>query len=124
MKKILSVLFGSLILLLMFAVPGNPVQAAENDDCGCVTEEISGAEKNKIVSNLLKSDEFKDMKKEQMQNLYKWKGVSEIEVIRNITYGGIIIITIPILTIDGTNMVAGFINGGFIGIFPPDSHDE
>ncbi|MCL6570115.1 MAG: hypothetical protein K6T88_00330 [Bacillus sp. (in: Bacteria)] len=124
MKKILSVLFGSLILLLMFAVPGSPVQAEENDECGCVTEEISGAEKNKMVSNLLKSDEFKNMKKEQMQSLYKWKGVSEIEVIRNITFGGVIIITIPISTIDGTEMVAGFIDGGFIGIFPAESHDE
>jgi hypothetical protein len=122
MKKILSLLCGSLIVLLMFAAPGNPVQAEETDGCGCVTEVVTGAEKNKIVSNLLKSDEFKNVKKEELKKLYKWKGVSEIEVIRNITAGGIIIITLPISSLDGTEMIAGFIDGNFIGIFPPDSH--
>ena len=54
--------------------------------CGCVTKEIFGAEKNKIVSNLLKSDEFKNAKKELKEEGYKWKGVSDIEVVYNITY--------------------------------------
>ena len=64
MKKVLSLLFTSLLVFLMFVGPGNVALAHEGDGgCGCETREITGAEKNKIVSNLLKSDEFKNAKK-------------------------------------------------------------
>ena len=45
--------------------PGNVALAHEGDGgCGCETKEITGAEKNKIISNLLKSDELKNARKD------------------------------------------------------------
>jgi hypothetical protein len=124
MKKIITVFFSSLIVLLMFAIPGNPVQAEEIHPCECKTEEITGAEKNIIVSNLLKSNQFKSAKNYILNNGLLWDGVHSVEVIRNITYGGIIIISIPVFMVDGTEMTAGFIDGTFIGVFPSEEHAE
>lgn len=122
MKKIVSLLCASLIVLLMFVAPGNPVQAA--NECECDITTIIGAEKNKIVSDLLSSDEFKNAKRDILNSGILWDGVHEIEVIKNNTYGGIIIISIPIFTEDGTEMIAGFMDGKFFGVFPSEPHIE
>lgn len=124
MKKIVTVLFTSLIVLLSFANTGKYVQAEENHPCECQTEEITGAEKNIIVSNLLKSNQFKSAKNYILNNGLLWDGVHSVEVIRNITWGGVIIISIPVFTEDGTEMTAGFIEGTFIGVFPSEEHGE
>ena len=68
MKKLLTLLCTSLIVFLMFVGPGNVALAHEgaHDELSVVITagNCTGAEKNKIVSNLLKSDEFKNAKKE------------------------------------------------------------
>jgi hypothetical protein len=118
MKKIVTLLCTSLIVLLMFVAPGN-VAFAE-DECECITEEITGAEKNKIVADLLKNVEFKYKKQELMNDGYRWNGVKEIEVIRNITYGGLIMVGVPFIAEDGTVMMAAFFEGSYMGIAPRD----
>lgn len=120
MKKVLILLCTSLIVFLMFVGPGNVAMAHEGDGgCGCVTKEIFGAEKNKIVSNLLKSDEFKNAKKELKEEGYKWKGVSDIEVVYNITYD-IMMVGLPVNKKDGTLGTATFFNGVLMGVAPED----
>jgi hypothetical protein len=115
MKKILSLLCGSLIVLLMFVGPGNVALAHDGDhDCGCEVEQLQGAEKNKIVSNLLKSDEFKNVKKKYMKNGFKWTGVSKVEVLKNHTVGGMIMVGVPFYLEDGSVTMAVFFNGVYM----------
>jgi hypothetical protein len=116
MKKIVTLLFTSLIVLLMFVSPGAPVQA-EGNECGCVTEEIFGAEKNKIVSDLLKSDELKNARKELKTYGYQWNGVGKVEVTYNLTWN-ILMIGIPVKYSDGTSWTAVFFDGVFVGVTP------
>lgn len=129
MKKLLPLLFGSFIALLIFVAPGNPVKAAEGDqpaqpvvaqdgDCAChdVTP-ILGSERNKIVSNLIKSDEFKDVKKQAKEDGFKWNGANSIEVIKfNLT--GQIILGVPFTNEEGISEMYAFIDGVFVGKSP------
>ncbi|MGJ7921919.1 hypothetical protein [Neobacillus sp. LXY-4] len=116
MKGYLSLLFGSMIVVLMLVLPGNAAQAAEpvaetgdsTDHCGCDVSYIVGAEKNKLVSNLLKSDEFKVVKAQQKNNGYEWNGIDGTEVIQNHTKGGIILIGVPFIN-DGVKEMAAFL---------------
>jgi hypothetical protein len=96
MKKIATLLFTSLIVLLMFVGPGNSVQAAQNvvyfgpvpdfvhpPDCDCEDlKPLTGPERNKIVSDLLKTDEFKSARKDLMAQGIKWKGANTVEVMK------------------------------------------
>src|SRR4051794_33221421 len=104
MKKLLTLLCTSLIVLLMFATPGNTVIAAQNvvdnvtylgppppgevedpgdDNCTCHDlVPLTGSERNKIVANLLKSDVFKNQKMNLKREGFKWNGASGIEVIQ------------------------------------------
>ncbi|MCM3668136.1 hypothetical protein M3181_03860 [Mesobacillus maritimus] len=80
MKRLVSIVCGCLVLLMMFVVPGNAVLAEEND-CQCPGTVITGAERNKLVADLLKSDEFKAAKKQLMKEEgYTWAGAGAIEV--------------------------------------------
>jgi hypothetical protein len=82
MKRFISLVCGSLVLILLFLSPGNAVQAAEHDDCGCPGTVITGAERNKLVANLLKSNVFKQAKIElkDEDEGFRWQGASEVEV--------------------------------------------
>jgi hypothetical protein len=121
MKKILSLLCGSLIVLLMFAAPGNVALAHEGEEgCGCETREITGAEKNKIISNLLKSDELKNFRKGLMEIGFKWNGVGEVEVVYNVTFDTMMV-GIPLSYEDGSIWTAAFFDGVLMGIAPPES---
>lgn len=107
MKGFLSLLLGSMIAVFVLFTPGNAAYAAdavgpETNHCGCEVTYLTGAERNKIVSNLLKSDEFKSLKKDLIQDGYKWKGAGAIEVIQNHTYGGIILVGVPFIDNAGT----------------------
>lgn len=119
MKKILTLFFTSLIVFLMFAGSGNVAFA--QDDCGCVTEEITGVEKNKIVSDLLKSNELKYAKQSLKEQGYKWNGVGNVEVIYNVSWQTMMI-GIPVKYSDGTVWIAAFFDGIYMGVTPPDSH--
>jgi len=123
MKKVITLLCTSLIVLLMLVGPGNVAMAheGEGEGCDCVTKEISGAEKNKIISDLLKSKELKDAKKLLKENGYKWNGVGNVEVIYNYTIETMMI-GIPVRYSDGTVWTAVFFNGMLMGVTPPDSH--
>lgn len=79
MKRSISFIFGSLALFLMFFAPSDFVQAEETD-CNCPGTVITGAERNKLVADLLKSDEFKSVKKDLMKEGYKWQGADAIEL--------------------------------------------
>jgi hypothetical protein len=80
MKRFISLVCGSLVLLLMFLSPGNAVQAEEQDDCGCPGTVFTGAERNKLVAELLKSDVFKEAKLVLKEEGYVWQGAGAIEV--------------------------------------------
>ncbi|MFJ5762121.1 hypothetical protein ACIQAA_23960 [Neobacillus sp. NPDC093182] len=121
MKKIVTLLCTSLIVFLMFVGSGNVAFA--HGECGCITEEITGAEKNKIVSDLLKSNELKNAKKLIKQEGYKWNGVGNVEVIYNVTHKTMMI-GIPVTYSDGTVWTAAFFNGFYMGVTPPDSHEH
>lgn len=98
----------------MFVAPGNPVKASEDHDpCGCITNEIYGAEKNKIVSDLLKSNEFKSVKKSQMENGYTLKGVNKIEVIYNVTFD-FMMVGVPFTAGNGQIEMAVFFDGVYM----------
>ncbi|WP_226037444.1 hypothetical protein [Aquibacillus saliphilus] len=78
-KNSIIILLATIGTLFLFS----PVASAhEGDDCGCGegVREITGSEKNKIVANLLSSDEFKEKKKELKKIGYHWNGVNEVEV--------------------------------------------
>ncbi|MEH7114837.1 hypothetical protein V7124_21125 [Neobacillus niacini] len=122
MKKVLTLLFTSLLVFLMFVGPGNVALAHEGDSgCGCVVEEISGAEKNKIVSNLLKSDEFKIERKGFKEVGFKWNGVNAVEVIYNHSFETMMI-GLPVYNVDDTIWTAVFFDGVLVGISPPETH--
>jgi hypothetical protein len=125
MKKYLSLLIGGFIFLFMFAAPGSSVKAeglstnapfVQNSitkgstDCGCGTP-ILGAEKNKIISEILKSEEFKNVKKEAMKEGFSWRGVEGTSVSDLGVYG--IGVVFPFYDKNGTLYGYGFLNGHF-----------
>lgn len=114
MKKLVTLMFGSLLALLLFAVPGDVVQAS--DECGCDTSEITGAERNKIVADILKSTEFKVTKAEHESAGYSMLGAEYIQVMDNHTYG-FIMVGVPMTGPSGVIMLV-FFNGMYVGDSP------
>ena len=127
MKKIFTLLCTSLIVLLMFVGPDDSVKAAKpgGHDCGCEEHGIFhlyGAEKNKIVADLLSSDQFKAKKLELLNDGYKYNGVKDIDVVEYRTAPGQPIgITVPFIREDGILQVALFIEGNFVVVTDPES---
>jgi hypothetical protein len=126
MKKLLPLLFGSFIALLIFVAPGNPVKAAEVDqpavaqDEGCACHDVTpilGAERNKMVADLISSEVFKTVKKQYTAEGYKWLGAHDIEIIKfNVT--GMILTGVPFVNSEGVMEIFVFIDGSFMGISP------
>jgi hypothetical protein len=120
MKTFLTVLCGGFIALSLFVTTGNTVKAAEptpvatvSDDCGCHDlKPLQGAERNKIVANLISNDEFKDMKKALQKNGYNWGGANSIEVIKT---EGMILVGVPFSNNQGNVVMHVFINGVYAG---------
>jgi hypothetical protein len=124
MRKWISLLSGCfLILSFLFVTPGNAVFAAD-EECTChdVTP-IFGAEKNKIISDILKSDEFKNAKKVWKIEGYKFKGVDNVEVIRN-NESGIVMVGFPVTNRDGVLEMAAFFDGVYLGVGPIEEEHE
>jgi hypothetical protein len=133
MKKILTLLCTSLIVLLMFSTPGITVTAAENvvenvtyldpprpgevedpGDDGCTCHDLvplTGSERNKIVATLLKSDVFKNQKMNFKKDGYKWNGASGIEVIQPIEE--VTLVGVPFTSTDGILEMHTFLIGDF-----------
>jgi hypothetical protein len=130
MKKILTVLLSSLIVLLMFAGPVSPAKAAETENpevqepcfCDDVTV-LTGAERNRIIANLIKTEAFKDVRKALKLEGLKWNGANEIQVMKH-NQIPLSIVGVPFTSEDGTIMMAVFFNGIFQGVSDPseDSH--
>jgi hypothetical protein len=132
MKKILTLLCTSLIVLLMFVAPGNSVNAANPDlvpdlfTCGCDDHGIypvTGSEKNKIVAELLSSNVFKTQKFEQLSLGYTFKGINEVQVAK-VEGEEITIVAVPFFNKSGTVEFAMFTNGVFIDMAPPPTEED
>ena len=120
MKKLLTLLFGALIALSLFVTTGNTAKAAKpGDDCGC-TGTLVGPEKNKIVADLLSSQEFKTAKATLTSAGYSYKGASLIKVAK---MEGIFITVVPFYTSEGQTIIAGFVNGEFKGAVNPTTEE-
>jgi hypothetical protein len=124
MRKLISLLSGCAVILgLLFVTPGNAVFAAEEDcECHNVTT-IFGAEKNKIVSDILKSDEFKIAKKGWKNKGYSFNGVDDVEVVKHKIYG-FVMVGFPVTNKDGVLEMAAFLDGVYLGIGPIDEDHE
>lgn len=129
MKGYLSLLFGSLIIVFMLVSPANVAQAKvvqpAPGECDCPVTYIMGAEGNKWVADLLKSEAFKSAKVDAKEKGYKWNGADEMEIVR-FNADGSILARAPFVNADGIKEYAGFIydEGAFIykGIFPEEAH--
>jgi hypothetical protein len=129
MKKFVTFLSSSLIVLLLFIGIANPVNAeettnitvSENDDCEChdVTP-IEGFAKYKIIVNLLGSKEFSKATKKLLKDGYYWNITAEIQVLKQNHYGTIMV-GVPFKKKDGTNHMAAFFDGVYMGISPADA---
>ncbi|WP_144548140.1 hypothetical protein [Bacillus sp. X1(2014)] len=108
MKKLITVLCGIIIGLSLFVSIGNTAKAAE---CECDVTPVLGAEKNKIVANLLNSQEFKNVKHSLKSDGYSYRGAKNIEVLINHTYGNIVMVGVPFYNADGMLEMAAFFNG-------------
>ncbi|MDR7236760.1 hypothetical protein [Neobacillus drentensis] len=115
MKKLLTVLCGVVIALSLFVTTGNTVKAAE---CGCDVSPVLGAEKNKIVAELISSQAFKDAKFSLRYDGISWKGAKNIEVIVNHTHDDALMVGVPYYTQEGSLKMAVFINGVYMGLSP------
>ncbi|MCH1625201.1 hypothetical protein [Fredinandcohnia quinoae] len=129
MKKYVTALCSSFLVILMLVAPGNTALAHEGsgdgDDCGCGVTYVKGAEKNKIVANILKSKEFKEQKKILKSEGYNWLGANKIVVVKKPVYdetGKLLvsytIAAVPFENKDGSILVAGFTDGIFMGVQP------
>ena len=119
MKKLLSVIGGLVIAGSLFLTTGNTAKAAgETDDCPChqVTI-IMGAERNKMVSEVISSESFKNVKAELRQDGFKWTNANDIEVLK-FNLNGKILIGIPFVNNQGYKVMAGYLDGVYSGTHP------
>jgi hypothetical protein len=117
MRKLISLMSGCLVILgLLFVTPGNAVYAEEDCICHDVAP-IFGAEKNKIVADILKSDAFKNAKKDWKTEGYTFNGVDSVEVIKFNKFG-FVMVGFPVTNNDGVLEMAAFSNGKYLGVGP------
>lgn len=115
MKKLLTVLCGVVIALSLFVTTGNTVKA---EGCGCEVSPVLGAEKNKIVAEVLSSQQFKNAKLSLNNDGISWRGANNIEVIVNHTHDDALMVGVPYFTQEGSLVMAVFINGVYMGPVP------
>lgn len=106
-KSILSLLAVLGIFFLFSPGVSAHEEAGEDPHPHMEVVSVTGAEKNKLIADLLKSEAFKNFKKELKESEYHWNGVSGIEIDRLIEgniEGNIVtnedLIAIPVLTGD------------------------
>ncbi|MEH7224660.1 hypothetical protein V7112_12700 [Bacillus sp. JJ1566] len=121
MKKMVKVL-GIVLVLLMLALPGNSVFAHEDDECECI--DLVGAERNKVVSNILKSNEFKIVKSEKMSEGYEFAGADKVMAVKMPAPGDIFytMVAMPFVNEKGELLFAVFADGIHMGDGPPPAH--
>lgn len=108
MKRLLAMLLGSLAVVLLVFSPGDSAYAAGEEVCAChdVTF-ILGVERNKIVSDFLKSEEFKNLKKSMEQSGTVWSGADAIEIVRY-NINGFTIVGTRFVDQKGIEHIAGY----------------
>lgn len=115
MKKAMVLWLAVLSVFLLFSPT---VSAHEEDECGCTV--VTGAEKNKHVAELLKSDHLKEVKKDlaNLEEGYRWNGVNGAEVIYNEEFDQLLI-GIPVYNLDRTEeFMLVFRDYQYVGISP------
>jgi len=115
LKKLLTILCGIIIGLSLFVSTGNTAKAEVPDECGCIVSPVLGAEKNKIVANLLSSQEFKNVKHTLQSNRYTFRGAKNIEVVINHSKGEITMVAVPFYDQNGFLEMAVFFDGHYMG---------
>jgi hypothetical protein len=120
MKKFLTVFCGGLIALTLFVTTGNTAKAAGPDqpdvssnECGCEITPVLGADRNKLVSDLISSQSFKNVKKEVKSEGLSWIGAHAIEVIQ-FNVSGEILVAVPFFNAAGNGFMYVFHNGTFV----------
>ncbi|CAM3866531.1 hypothetical protein [Mesobacillus zeae] len=81
MKAIGSLLCAGVIATSLVFVPSGAVLASD-DDCNCDVTMLNGAERNKLVAGLFKSDSYKSANKQLREKGLKREGANKLEVIR------------------------------------------
>jgi hypothetical protein len=120
MKKISTMLFASLIVVLMIGSPLNPVSAANlmylgvppetphDPECECKDLlPLTGSERNKIVASILKEEIFKSQKATLENSGYVWNGADVIELV--MPAEGYVLIGVPFTNIDGSIQIHAFL---------------
>ncbi|MFS0864620.1 hypothetical protein [Fredinandcohnia sp. 179-A 10B2 NHS] len=122
MKGFVKFLCSGLLVLLVLIGTGNAVFAHEGgeneEDCGCPFIYLDGAERNKLVANILKSTDFHNLKKAQEAEGYSFAGADLIQVVKPNTGEDFRLGAVPFVNEKGEIKYAAFYNNSFAG-FPP-----
>lgn len=120
MKKMVKVL-GSVLVLLMLVLPGNTA-FAHGDDCDCI--DLVGAERNKAVSDILKSNAFKVEKSEKKSEGYTFAGADKAMAVLMPGPGESFytMVAMPFVHENGTMLFSVFADGMHMGDGPPPEH--
>ncbi|WP_010677111.1 hypothetical protein [Bacillus timonensis] len=123
MSKMVKVL-GSMLVLLMLALPGNTAFAHGDvdDGCGCDVTYLKGAERNKAVANTLKLAVFKKAKADLGKDGYEFAGADQVLAVTKPGPNGEIftIVAVPFVHENGDILFAGFAEGMYLGAQPPE----
>lgn len=121
MKGFVKFLCSGLLVLLMLVGTGNAVFAHEGEgpgeDCGCPYIYLDGAERNKLVANILKSTDFHNLKEGQEVEGYSFAGADLIKVVKPNTGEDFRLGAVPFINESGQIKYAAFVNNIFAG-FP------
>lgn len=120
-QKFSTIILASFMVIALTFVPGNFASAHEGDDCGCGI--VTGAEKNKVIADMLKSDVFKAKKKELKATGYQWNGVDNFEVSYNSKFDAYLVV-MPLVSENGELHVLLYAFGGFKGPIPYPTSGE
>ncbi|WP_099364705.1 hypothetical protein [Fredinandcohnia onubensis] len=120
MRKFVKVL-GIVLVLLMLVLPGNTASAhGDGDDCGC-GDYLQGAERNKAVASILKSDAFKVVKADKKNEGYKFAGANKVMAIKmpNSEEKVYTMVAVPFVHENGEVLLSVFADGVHMGDGPP-----
>ncbi|WP_142353958.1 hypothetical protein [Fredinandcohnia onubensis] len=120
MRNFVKVL-GIVLVLLMLVLPGKTAFAhGDGDDCGC-GDYLQGAERNKVVASILKSDAFKVVKADKKIEGYQFAGANKVMAVKMPGPDGIIytMVAVPFVHENGEVLLSVFADGVHMGDGPP-----
>jgi hypothetical protein len=99
-QKFSTLLLASFMVIAFMLVPGNTASAHE-ENCGCMeVVNVYGSERNIVVADMLKSDIYKEKKKELEAAGYQVHGVADFQVQKNVSLDAYLV-AIPLLNVNG-----------------------